>query len=153
MREQRVVLIDDPQPSLLHGQAPDVLAVKQNAAAFQGKRAGDRLEQHGLTSPRLPHDGEYLVRLDMQVVNAQREAAAPRHHVANLDASAAHRFPSHSPHAFMRLKPNPLPALPTRLSPVGQSSTFATTSVNADTSSMIMAVAMAVSVLPVEILR
>ena len=48
MREQRVVLIHDPQPPLLHGQAADVLAVKQDAAGLQGKRPGDRLEQHGL---------------------------------------------------------------------------------------------------------
>ena len=153
MWEQRVVLIHDPQPPLLHGQAADVLAVKQDAAGLQGKRPGDRLEQHGLAGACLPHDGEYLVRLDMQFVNAQQEAAATRHHVANLDAAAAHRFPSHSPPFPMRLKPNPLPALPTRLAPVGRSSTFATTNVNAETSSMIMAVAIAVSVLPVEMLR
>ena len=153
MREQRVILVNDSQPALLHGQAADVLAVEQDAAGLQGKRPGNRLEQHGLAGARLPHDGEYLVRLDMQFVNAQQEAAAARHHVANLDAAAAHRRPSHSSHAFMRLKPNPLPALPTRLAPVGRSSTFATTSVNAETSSMIMAVAIAVSVLPVEMLR
>ena len=148
-----MVLIDDPQPPLLHGKAADVFAIKQNAAALQGKRAGDRLEQHGFARARLPHDGEYLVRLDMQAIDAQREAAASRHHIADLDAAATHRLPSHSPHAFMRFTPRPLPALPTRLSPVGRSSTLATTNVNADTSSMIMAVAMAVSVLPVEMLR
>ena len=47
----------------------------------------------------------------------------------------------------------PLPLRPTRLAPVGRSSRLATTSVNALTSSMIIAVAMAVSVLPVEMLR
>ena len=73
MWEQRVVLIHDPQPPLLHGQAADVLAVEQDAAGLQRKRAGDRLEQHGLTRPRLPHDGEYLVRLDMHNSSTRSE--------------------------------------------------------------------------------
>lgn len=54
MWEQRVVLIHDPQPPLPHGQAADVLAVKQDAAGLQGKRPDDRLEQHGLAGACLP---------------------------------------------------------------------------------------------------
>ena len=155
MWEERMVLVDDAKAALLDRQAANILAIQEDAAAFQGKGPGDCLEEHGLARACLAYDGEYLVRRDTQLLHTQREAPATRHHAADLDAAReAHFSSSHSPQSVrLRRRPSPLPCRETRLAPVGRSSTLATTKVSAETNSMIIAVAMAVSVLPVEMLR
>ena len=60
MRENRVVLINNPKLTLLNGQGIYIFTIKQDGATFQGESACNRFQQHGFSCARFSYDGEHF---------------------------------------------------------------------------------------------
>ena len=75
MREQRVILPDQPHIALMHRHLVDGLAAREQRAAVGGFQAGDDAQQGRLAAAARPHDRQELAALDGEAHIVEREAA------------------------------------------------------------------------------
>ena len=78
MWEKRMVLIKNPQMTLLNGQDIYIFTIKQDGAAFQGESACNRFQQHGFSRTCFSYDGKYFPRSNRELVYGKAKRAAPR---------------------------------------------------------------------------
>ncbi len=78
MWEKCVVLIKNPQVTLLNGQRAHIFVIKQDGTVFQGESACNCFEQHGFPRARFAHDGKYFPRSNRELVYGKAKRAATR---------------------------------------------------------------------------
>ena len=78
MWEKRMVLINNPQVTLLNGQCDHIFAVKQDGAVFQGEGARNRFQQHGFSRTCFSYHGEHFPLSNRELVYGKAKRAAPQ---------------------------------------------------------------------------
>lgn len=73
-----MVLINNPQVTLLNGQCAHIFAVKQYGTVFQGESARNRFQQHGFSRARFSYDGEHFLCSNRELVYGKAKRAATR---------------------------------------------------------------------------
>ena len=73
-----MVLMKNPQVTLLNGQCSHFFAVKQDGTVFQGEGVCDRFEQHGFPCARFVYHGEYFPWSNRELVYGKAKRAAPQ---------------------------------------------------------------------------
>ncbi|OQC68726.1 MAG: hypothetical protein BWX50_01159 [Euryarchaeota archaeon ADurb.Bin009] len=66
VREERVVLVDEGDPSFLRGEGGDLFVPEEHPAALRPVEAGYRLEEHRLSRSRRPDDEVVIAPADRQ---------------------------------------------------------------------------------------